>query len=84
MKDSLFFESPPLDADSRGQPLGQSGRWFRQDGRIVVLLDDQAQPEDGETRGLSAGGVPSRKDLIDPSAVRKAAMENMLRAQCMP
>jgi hypothetical protein len=66
MKDSLFFESPPLDVDSQGQSLGQRGRWFRQDSRIVVLLDDEAQPRGWRDPRTICGWRPFSKGFDRP------------------
>src|SRR5215510_3715503 len=50
---------------SERRPVSHSGHWFRRGNDIVVLLDDMDHPGDNELSEVSAGSIPSRKDLID-------------------
>jgi hypothetical protein len=66
MDEDFPFETMPFEVDPEAQGMSQSGRWFRQGRNIVLLLDNKTHSGDSEIYEVSTGGIPSRKDLIDP------------------
>jgi len=66
MREQLLFETTPLEIDPEAPGVSRTGRWFRQGRNTIVLTDSKALPADSEIYGVPTGGIPSRKDLIDP------------------
>ena len=66
MNEDFPFETEPYEVDPEAQGMSRTGRWVRRGRNIVVLLDDKAQPGDSKVYEVSAGGIPSRRELIHP------------------
>ncbi|HYJ87322.1 MAG TPA: hypothetical protein VEW46_14770 [Pyrinomonadaceae bacterium] len=89
-QDSLFFETPP--PNSLRQSLGRAGQWFRAGGMILVLPDNEAQP-DYEMSAIASRGarpLPGRrilayttKDVID-NRISVPAQHSLVRLSKNP